>query len=257
MYQSTESASGNSSDGDGSGGRLTPRVGSGELVQNGPPINPAAKRIGGRHHTLRTSIPLEDELTEQPSFLDLRPPSLFARGFIPGSINLVRLDCFALLAGIREWTDGKFYVIAGSAVDRQVARRSFQRSFPTRAAGWLTPDVVRQWSRTRGQLGSFKELEPEALAALAAASETVMIDVRDEKDFSAAHVPDSLNVPVSRLRTSLSEIPFEKSLSVLCESGKYSTFAASQLWNLGYRNLSVVRGGFQAYAKRGLPVTRL
>jgi rhodanese-related sulfurtransferase len=38
--------------------------------------------------------------------------------------------------------------------------------------------------------------------------------------------------------------------------GKRASFAASVVWNLGYRNVAILKGGFAAYLENHLPLAR-
>lgn len=197
-----------------------------------------------------------EQAAGQPLFLDLRPPSLFARGFIPGSINTSSPDCLQLLSRLPEFSGQSCYVIAASAVNRHAARNSLGSYPGIRVVGWLRPEIVRQWGRRRGGLGSLEELEPDRVAIRVAAWKTVVLDVRDRQSFAAGHIPDALHISLPTLRGSIAGLPQETSLSVVCEAGDRAGFAASLLWKMGFTNLAILRGGFKAYAERGLPVAR-
>ena len=197
-----------------------------------------------------------EEATGGPLFLDLRPASLFARGFIPGSINVTSSDCLRLFSQLPEFVRRPCYVIAASAVNRHAARVSLEKHAEIQVAGWLRPDVVREWGRKRGALAYFEELDPDALAVRMAAWKTVVLDVRSAHSFAAGHVPDALHISLDILRDSIAGLPAETSLSLVCDSGERAGFAASLLGRIGYANVAIVRGGFRAYAERGLPVVR-
>jgi hydroxyacylglutathione hydrolase len=198
----------------------------------------------------------QEEAAGQPLFLDLRPASLFARGFIPGSINTSSADCLQLLSRFPEFNGQSCYVIAASAVNRHAARASLESCRGIRVAGWLRPEVIRQWARTRGELACLEELEPDRLAIRIAAWKTVVLDVRDYDSFAAGHIPEALHISLLSLRDSVSGLPEGTPLSLVCNSGERAGFAASLLRKMGYTNLAILRGGFKAYAERGLPVAR-
>ncbi|CAG9467347.1 unnamed protein product [Pedinophyceae sp. YPF-701] len=96
------------------------------------------------------------------------------------------------------------------------------------------------------------------------------LDVRTKEEFAAAHVPDSINVPVfvatppqgmapnpTFVQDVEAAIP-DKTSEVLvgCAAGKRSAVAVSQLKAAGYANLCDVEGGFNSWVGAGLPVTK-
>lgn len=190
----------------------------------------------------------------EPFLIDLRAPSLFARGFIPGSVNIPNLECFELLISSLELPATDIYVISRSLLHRHAAALPLERFAGIRIAGWLKPDVVHEWRRSRGPLASFEELAPDHLAVRIAAWKTVVVDVRSRGEFRRRHIPDSVHLPLDKIRQSVSGLPEETSLSVVCESGDRAAFAGSLFWNLGFRHIATLRGGFQAYLESGLPV---
>jgi phage shock protein E len=56
-----------------------------------------------------------------------------------------------------------------------------------------------------------------------------IIDVREESEFQAGHYPGSVNVPMSRLNSSLTQVPLNKPVILCCASGTRSGMAAMVL----------------------------
>jgi NADPH-dependent 2,4-dienoyl-CoA reductase/sulfur reductase-like enzyme/rhodanese-related sulfurtransferase len=71
-------------------------------------------------------------------------------------------------------------------------------------------------------------------------SSTLILDVRDEDEFSEGSIPGALNIPLNNLRSRLKEIPTEKEIVVYCASGQRSYNACRILKQHGFscRNLS-------------------
>ena len=198
----------------------------------------------------------QEKATAQPLFLDMRAPSLFARGFIPGSINVPSMDCLAIIGSRSECSGQSVYVIASSALKRQGERRLVERYSGIQVHGWLKPEVVREWSRTRGDLATIEELEPDRLAVRVAAWKTVVLDVREESAFAQAHIPEALHIPLDNISHSVAGLPERTSISVVCETGEKAGFAGSLLSRLGYGEVAILRGGFRAYVDARLPIAR-
>ncbi|WP_298337032.1 rhodanese-like domain-containing protein [Ferrimicrobium sp.] len=79
--------------------------------------------------------------------------------------------------------------------------------------------------------------------------EMEIIDVREEWEYAAGHVPGAVNVPLSSLADNLDAIPNTRHY-VICASGGRSLRAAEALRSAGYESVSVA-GGTIAWINRG------
>ena len=70
------------------------------------------------------------------------------------------------------------------------------------------------------------------------------IDVRQKKEHNTRFIPESLNIPLNRIRESLNEIPIDEPCIVFCDSGQRSACAAYLLSAYGYEAY-VLEGGIQ------------
>lgn len=187
-------------------------------------------------------------------FVDLRKTGSFVRGFIPGSYNLpLEMPAALLRQGMRPG-EHTVYLI-GECENPQGLMRDFSEQ-GLEIAGWFQPDVLGDWQGAGGSLGTIEELEPDALAIRIAAWKTVVVDVRDKDAFRQAHIPEALNLPLGDFRVSVAGLPQQSAVTVVCENGGWAAFAASLLWNIGYCNVAILRGGFRRYLEAGLKVNR-
>lgn len=74
-----------------------------------------------------------------------------------------------------------------------------------------------------------------------------MIDVREVHEFKQGHIPGAINIPLSQLRTRLSEIPKDRPVYLYCRSGMRSRLAGKILSRHGYRNMAHLNGGITAW----------
>jgi rhodanese-related sulfurtransferase len=85
----------------------------------------------------------------------------------------------------------------------------------------------------------------------------VLLDVREDFEWSAGHAPDALHIPLRELTSRLREIPEHRPVLVICRSGRRSAEAASVLGGpLGVHvsEAANVEGGMVAWAAAGFPV---
>ena len=70
----------------------------------------------------------------------------------------------------------------------------------------------------------------------------LIVDVRSPQEYQFGHIKNSINIPVSSIKNSLSKLTDKKQpIITCCASGMRSASAKSILKNLGYEN--VVNGG--------------
>ena len=82
----------------------------------------------------------------------------------------------------------------------------------------------------------------------------VLVDVREDDEWTAGHAPDAVHVPLGRVGESASRFAGQEVLTV-CRSGARSGRAAKTLAAAGV-DVHNVAGGMSAWASAGLPVVR-
>ena len=67
----------------------------------------------------------------------------------------------------------------------------------------------------------------------------LIIDVREDYEYKAGHVPYSINISVQEIESRISEISDwkEKNVVVICRSGRRSRIAAETLVRLGFKKV--------------------
>ena len=81
-----------------------------------------------------------------------------------------------------------------------------------------------------------------------------VLDVRGAAEWEVGHLPGVENIPVGYLAERLDEIPRDRPLVVHCLGGGRSAIAASVLQREGFREVSNLVGGYQAWVAAGLPI---
>ena len=94
----------------------------------------------------------------------------------------------------------------------------------------------------------------EALDGLRA--DAVLLDVREPEEYAYGHVPGAVNLPQAELSTRLAEVPRDRPVFVICESGMRSLRSAQFLRQMGYTHVTNVRGGTAGWRKSGRRVVK-
>ncbi|MEZ6131914.1 MAG: rhodanese-like domain-containing protein [Planctomycetaceae bacterium] len=97
----------------------------------------------------------------------------------------------------------------------------------------------------------------DVAARQAAGDAFVLVDVREESEFAASHVPDAIHLGKGVIERDIEKtIPDVDSPIVLyCGGGYRSALAAVNLQQMGYNNVISMDGGFSGWKEAGLPVT--
>ena len=83
-----------------------------------------------------------------------------------------------------------------------------------------------------------------------------ILDIRAESAFKQGHIVDSLHMPADKVSTVVAKISDKNQpLVVACETGLRANRVASVLVKDGYTQVSVLRGGVQAWISDKLPLS--
>ena len=88
--------------------------------------------------------------------------------------------------------------------------------------------------------------------------DAVVVDVRDEGEYRAGHIPHSRHVPLTAIGGRVQELEKfrEKPVVLVCRSGNRAGAAAGILKKRGFQDVRVLRGGVVSWEQANLPVER-
>ena len=107
---------------------------------------------------------------------------------------------------------------------------------PVNMAGFMVDNIskgLKQW-----HLSDLEQLFQH--------KDVTLLDTRTPKEFSQGHIEGFTNIPVDELRERISEIPVEKPVYVICQSGLRSYIATRILEGYGYEAYNFA-GGYRFY----------
>lgn len=97
------------------------------------------------------------------------------------------------------------------------------------------------------------EIDQNDFAARIAEPGAYVIDVREAREYRPGHVPGARNIPLSVLPVRLTEVPKDRPVLVICQSGGRSAQATQLMRSLGFDAYSVA-GGTGGWIESGRPV---
>lgn len=178
--------------------------------------------------------------------LDTRPAADFAAGHVPGSINIGLGGQFASWAGTVLGLGARIIVVAESDEKVAEARMRLARIGLEHVAGYLDGGI-----HTWQQAGNSLERIPQITAAQLRErlGELTIVDVRRESEWQGGHIEAAHWHPLDDFPRALPDLDRDAPIAVHCKGGYRSIIAASLLRRAGFRNVTDVIGGYDAWQK--------
>jgi glyoxylase-like metal-dependent hydrolase (beta-lactamase superfamily II)/rhodanese-related sulfurtransferase len=177
----------------------------------------------------------------ESQLLDVRPVSAHLAGHLPGAVNVpVSGTSFSTKAGFVLDASTPVTILAADAAEAERAVRGLQSVAFLDIAGYVLgagPEVTRQ--------ATVDELE-----GLIDAGATV-VDVREHDERDTGYIPGSRNIPYRLMRACCPDLPADRPIVTICNSGPRAAIAASMLRARGFDARPVVDGGMEDWLARG------
>ncbi len=190
---------------------------------------------------------------EGAHILDVRDAAEYAKGHLPGSINIGLGGQYATWAGTILDRTKPIVIVAEPGREQEAALRLGRIGFD-HVRGYLQggmealtdrPDLVWPTERVTAQI---------AAEELATKTPPLVLDIRNPREWTTRHIANSVNIPLGHLQERIAEIPRDRRIVVHCAGGYRSSIAASILHQHGITNLIEVAGGLAAWEAAKLPV---
>lgn len=187
--------------------------------------------------------------------LDTRSPDIFAKGFIPNSLNIGIDGSFAMWVGemildIRQ----EILIVAESAerIEEIIIRLS--RVGYDNTIGFLDGGFD-SWKTAGKDIDIVHRISASQLEKHYSEDDVYIIDVRKMSEFQSEHLEEAKNIPLNVMRENFEEFPKDKAFVLHCAGGYRSMIAASILKAEGYHNFVDVIGGFDEIKHTSIPKT--
>jgi glyoxylase-like metal-dependent hydrolase (beta-lactamase superfamily II)/rhodanese-related sulfurtransferase len=192
--------------------------------------------LGARPAPPELPLPVPDS-----QLLDVRPVSAHLAGHLPGAANVpVSGTSFSTKAGFVLDASTPVTILAADAAEVERAVRGLQSVAFLDIAGYVLgagPEATQQ--------ATLDELE-----GLIDAGATV-VDVREHDERDEGYIPGSRNIPYRLMRACCPDLPDDRPVVTICNSGPRAAIAASMLRAKGFDARPVVDGGMEDWLARG------
>ena len=209
-------------------------------------------------HGLRKLSPVEFEAAAEEThalILDTRDPQVFAKAFIPNSINIGLNGQFAVWVGtLITDLNQPILLVCNEGMEEECVMRLARVGYDN-TLGCLTGGI-EAWKSAGKETDSITSIPADEFASKYAEGMNVM-DVRRPGEYETEHVVNAENKPLDFINEWTNGEDRSKTYYIHCAGGYRSMVAASILKARGFENIVEVAGGYGAIAKTCVPKTNL
>ncbi|GGI28781.1 MBL fold metallo-hydrolase [Pedobacter mendelii] len=186
--------------------------------------------------------------------LDTRDPQVFAKGFIPNSINIGLNGQFAPWVGALI-TDLKqpILLITDEGKEQETITRLTRVGYDS-SIGYLNGGFQR-WTDAGNEIDTIESISAEDFEKASNENDIIAIDVRKPGEYESEHLDFTLSRPLDFINDWTSEIDPKSTYYIHCAGGYRSMIAASILKSRGAEHVIDVAGGYAAIKNTGLKTT--
>jgi hydroxyacylglutathione hydrolase len=185
--------------------------------------------------------------------VDIRSPTAFGAGHIPGSLCIWREG----LASFMGWFlgyDEPIVLVDDFNLSLDGVAAQFLRLGYDNLAGYLGGGFLA-WFRSGRRIGQIETWSVHELHERL--DDVFVLDVRDGNNRAdQGAIPGSHHVYVGELESALDALPRDRTIATHCDVGYKGAIAASLLGRHRFDRLANVLGGFSAWKEAGYPIER-
>lgn len=187
--------------------------------------------------------------------LDTREAQVFAKGFIPNSINIGIDGNFApwvgsLIPDIKQ----QILIVAEEGREEEVITRLARVGYDY-TIGYLKGGFAT-WKNANREIEQIESIDAKEFSERMKRQNLKVLDVRRTAEHFSEHVVDAVNMPLDYINDQFASLDKEQTYYVHCAGGYRSMIFTSILKARGFSNLIEVKGGFKAIKETGtIPVS--
>ncbi len=108
-------------------------------------------------------------------------------------------------------------------------------------------------------MSGMKDIKPQDAVRLINDENTLVLDVRLDKEFKEGHILDATHIPLGALESRIKEISAKKSDPVLiyCQTGARTKQAGGILKKHGFETMYSLEGGLNSWLNANFPVNKI
>lgn len=203
---------------------------------------PTLKKLSG--------LDLSESIERGIKIIDTRNKAEFAKGYIPGSINIQGNNSFATWAGWYLNYEEPFILLADEHQLDDLTRKLMRIGLDN-VMGYIPS--TESYVSHGGKLETVNNIEIAELKKLKAEG-AQLVDLRGAAEYKAGHIVGSDNIFVGTLLSNLDKISKDKTVVVYCQGGDRATIGYSLLASKGFKNIRNYSPSMNEWVAQGNPV---
>ena len=180
--------------------------------------------------------------------VDTRNKADFAKGFIPGSINIQNNNSLATWAGWYLDYDKPFMLLAAEDQLEDIARKLMRIGLDN-VLGYV--DTTEAYVKNGGKLETVRFVDKEELKQLLSSDTTQIVDLRGASEYKAGHIKGADHVFVGTLPQNLDKISKDKKVVIHCQGGDRASIGYSLLTKYRFDNILNYSPGMNEWISSG------
>jgi hydroxyacylglutathione hydrolase len=215
------------------------------------------KKLNKVDRPLLTSIPAQQKLSPEEAekafvegvkLIDTRNKADFAKGFIPGSLNIQGNNAFATWMGWLMSYNEPFMLVADEDQIEDLTRKLMRIGLDN-MLGYID-DVT--WPGIDLETSDIIDLD--TFKTYLNQDDVQVVDLRGSAEYNAGHVEGAENVFIGTLDKNLDKISRDRPVIIYCQGGDRATIGYSMLVQHGFTNVKNYSGSMNEWVANGNPV---
>ena len=194
---------------------------------------------------------MKKALARNIKLIDTRDKSEFAKGFIPGSINIQGNNSFATWAGWFLNYEEPFILLTDESQLDDLTRKLMRIGLDN-IYGYV-PSTA-EWEKTGGRLEKANLISLKEFKSLYENNGIQVVDLRGAAEYNSSHIKKADNVFVGTMLNNLDKISKNKKVVIHCQGGDRASIAYSLLVRNGYSNVLNYSAGMNEWINEKNPV---
>lgn len=212
------------------------------------------KKLNKVDRPLLTAVPQLKKLTKEEFLkvyqegvlvIDTRNKVEFAKGYLPDSLNIQGNNSFSNWMGWVLSYDVPFVLIADESAMEDITSKLMRIGLDN-IYGFI--DSVTDLGV---ELQTANVIDMEQFEAAIQEDNVQLVDVRNEKEFTAGHIEGATHAFVGTLMSNLDKLDKSKDIVIHCQAGDRSTIAYSILKKYGFESVRNYAGGMKEWTMNG------
>jgi len=188
----------------------------------------------------------DNSLRNDFQILDLRKPTSFSGGHIPGSISIWYSNSVATWGGWALNFDDPIFIVHDNEYELRDAVRQLRLVGIDNIEGYLS-NGFDSWQTSGYPIERIGTIDAYQLDKALNNDEVKILDVRTPTEFEDDHIQGAIHIEAGYIEQNIDKLDAKTTYAIMCGGGYRASLAASLLKKNGFDNVVNVLGGMSAW----------